>query len=186
MRICFVTAKCSTEPEINSPLLFLGSCEHWWSHRPWEAPITSKSRPLGIFCLLCVRTVVSCLQPQFYLYRQKWSVYWVLLGGMENVVFMPHTWPKVDVTDCNHLCIIFMWLFLQCRGKSFPIPASIRLDSRGEVDNALGPTEFVLGLRSSGRKANVKWTEEKFFTNSLNLDFQQRLAMILRGRVCFF
>ena len=61
MRICFVTAKCSTEPEINSPLLFLGSCEHWWSHRPWEAPVTSKSRPLGIFCLLCVRTVVSCL-----------------------------------------------------------------------------------------------------------------------------
>lgn len=49
------------------------------------------------------------------------------------------------------------------------------------MDSALGPIEFVLGLRSSGRKANVKWTEEKFFTNSLNLDFQQRLAIILRA-----
>lgn len=156
----------------------LRSPSHIKSLDLWESSACSV---WDLLFLLCSPSSTSLL-----FYRQKWPVYWVLLGGMENVAFMPHIWPKVYVTDCNHLCILFMWSFLQCRGKIFPIPDSIRLDSRGEVDSALGPTEFVLGLRSSGRKANVKWTEEKFFTNSLNLDFQQRLAIILRGQVCFF
>ena len=189
MRICFSNCKVLQSKRKTPHSYFLALVNTGEAIRPWEAPITSKSRSPGIFCFML--DLLFLLDRPSSTRINNWDLFtgFFLVGWRTRLSF--HTaWPKVDVTGCNHLCVIFTWSFFQFKGRISPTPDSIRLDSRwsGQCFGThwiCAGDQPMQGWRSSGGKANAKWTEEKFLTNSSNLDFQQRLAFTLKGSSLF-